>query len=231
MKTTAKMLWLLAVAMLASPGASAYTTTKSETLKVWYDVPTIIADGQTVNYITVYENDGDLAYSAFNMHFVLPEGLHVAQKKEGRDMVDDIVLSDRASSTHAISCNMPDATTLKIISTSSKNDDLYNDDVDGKPLDKLFTVGLIADPSLAAGTYDIYLDGIKFVFKTGDACVPANEPVYGKMTVSNPTSAIDEISADELDPEDCFDLLGRKVNPKNVHGKIVVSKGRKVLVK
>lgn len=51
------------------------------------------------------------------------------------------------------------------------------------------------------------------------------------MVVENPTSAIDEITADELDPNDCYDLMGRKVDPKKVHGMIVVSKGRKVFVK
>lgn len=211
--------------------ARAYTTSKSETLKVWYEIPTIIADGKTVNYIKVYENDGDQIYSAFNMHFVLPAGLHVNQVKQGRDMVNDIKLSDRASSTHAISCNMPDATTLKIISTSSLNDNLYNTDINEKPLDHLFTIGLIADPEMASGSYEIYLDGIKFVFKSGDASVPANEPVYGTMVVESATSGIDEIEVDQLDPDDCYDLMGRKVNLDKARGMIIVTKGRKFYVK
>lgn len=211
-------------------GTGIYKTTESETLKVWYEIPTIVADGVTVNYITVYQHDEGDPYSAFNMHFVFPVGLRVNKVRSGRDMVDDIKFSERASATHAISCNMPDATTLKIIGDSSMNDDLYSDDAEGKPLDKLFTVGMIADPSLAEGEYDVYLDGIKFVYKTGDACVPVNEPIYGKMTV-NATSGIDEISADELDANDCFDLMGQKVDPKKAHNMIVVTKGRKVYVR
>ncbi len=231
MKKVIKRLSMALAVMLTSFSAGAYTTTKSETLKVWYEIPTIIADGKTVNYIKVYQHDEGPAYSAFNMHFIFPEGLSLNKVKDGRNMVNDIKFSERASSTHAISCNMPEATTLKIIGDSSMNDDLFDTDLNEQPLDELFTVGLIASPDMAAGSYEIYMDGIKFVYKTGDACVPANEPVYGTMIVENPTSSIEEISVDELDPDDCYDIMGRKVDPKKVRGMIVVSKGRKFYVR
>lgn len=231
MKTNFKFMACALVSLLMAANARAYTTTESETLKVWYELPTFIADGQTVNYIKVYENDGDNVYSAFNMHFVLPEGIRVNKVKQGRDEVNDIALSERASSSHAISCNMPNATTLKIICTSSMNDNLYNTDNNDEPLDLLFTIGLIAGPELAAGEYEISLDGIKFVFKNADASVPADEPIYGKMVVKSETSGIESIEADAYRDGDCYDLQGRKVNPSNVHGTIVISNGSKVLVK
>ena len=231
MKTNFKFMACALMALFMTSNAKAYTTTEAATLKVWYELPTFIADGQTVNYIKVYENDGDNVYSAFNMHFVLPEGIRVNKVKHGRDEVNDITLSDRASSSHAISCNMPNATTLKIICNSSMNDNLYNTDVNDEPLDLLFTIGLIAEPELAAGEYEIYLDGIKFVFKNADASVPANEPIYGTMVVKSETSGIESINADVYDNGDCYDLQGRKVNPSTVHGTIVISNGTKVFVK
>ena len=231
MKKTFKLLSCVLMALFMAFNAKAFTTTESETLKVWYELPTFIADGKTVNYVKVYENDGDNVYSAFNMHFVLPEGIRVNQIKQGRELVNDITLSDRAASTHAISCNMPDATTLKVICTSSMNDNLYNTDMDDQPLDLLYTVGLIAEPELAPGEYEIYLDGIKFVFKNADASVPANEPIYGTMVVESGTSGIEAIAADELNANDCYDLQGRKVDPARMHGTIVISNGTKVLVK
>lgn len=200
--------------VLGTTIAGAYTTTKSETLKVWYEIPTVIADGKTVNYIKVYEHDEGDPYSAFNMHFVFPEGLSVNKIKVGRDMVNDIEFSDRASSTHAISCNMPNATTLKIIGDSSMNDDLYDTDLDDKPLDLLFTVGMIADPNMESGTYEVYLDGIKFVYKTADACVPANEPIYGTMVVDNP-SGINDIAIDLDNNDDTvvyYNLQGQPID-------------------
>lgn len=211
--------------------APQYTTTKSETLKVWYEIPTIIADGVTVNYIKVFQSDEGAPYSAFNMHFIFPAGLHVNKVKEGRDMVNDIKFSDRASSTHTISCNMPDDHTLKIIGDSSMNDDLYSTDLNDEPLAHLFTVGLIADPDMPVGEHEIYLDGIKFVYKTGNACVPANEPIYGTIKVESPKSAIDEISVEEIDNADCFDIMGRKVDVRKAKGTIVITKGRKFYVK
>lgn len=214
---------------MAVLNANAYTTTASETLHVWYEMPTFIADGETVNYIKVYENDGDNVYSAFNMHFVFPEGLRLNRIKKGREEVNDITLSERASSTHSIGCNMPAPTMLKIICTSNVNDNLYNTDLNDEPLDLLFTVGLIADPSMAAGTYEMYLDGIKFVFKTGDASVPANEPIYGTMEVQS-TSGVESVNVDQESTE-YYDLQGRKVDPSRVHGTIVISNGSKKLVK
>lgn len=211
--------------------ANAYTTTESETLNVWYELPTFIADGETVNYIKVYENDGDNVYSAFNMHFVFPEGLRVNRIKKGREEVYDITLSERASSTHTIACNMPEATMLKIICTSTVNDNLFNTDLNEQPLDLLFTVGLIADPSMEPGSYEIYLDGIKFVFKTGDASVPANEPIYSTMLVEPDPTAVESVSIDHNVPIEYYDLQGHRVNPSLMHGKIVISKGNKVLVK
>ncbi len=230
MKKTFKLMSCVLMSLCIALNAKAFTTTESETLKVWYELPTFIADGKTVNYIKVYENDGDNEYSAFNMHFILPEGLQINKIKQGRELVNDITLSDRASSTHAISCNMPDATTLKVICTSSMNDNLYNTDLDDQPLDYLFEVGLIADPELAPGKYEIYLDGIKFVFKNADASVPANEPIPATMVVESGTSGIGMIADDNANIEDCYDIMGRKVNPVDKHG-IIISNGTKLLVK
>lgn len=48
-------------------------------------------------------------------------------------------------------------------------------------------------------------------------------------TVKTPgtSTAIGEVEADTIDPDDCYDLMGRKVDIHHAHGIIVVSKGRK----
>lgn len=43
-------------ALAWSPSAWAYTTTPSEDLRVWAEIPDIVVDGETVNYIKVYEH-------------------------------------------------------------------------------------------------------------------------------------------------------------------------------
>lgn len=218
--------------------ASAYTTTIDEELHVWCDIPEIIADGKTVNYITIYEHDDrGIDYSAFNMEFTFPEGFSVNKVKAGRDMVDDIFMSERATATHSIACNMRNGNNLRIIATSSMNDDLYPDDEEGNPLDKLLTVGLIADSSIPAGEYEVPFFGIKFVISNGDACIPAGEPFIYKIKVRSSIQTgveeiiIDPAQAGNIDPDECFDLMGHPVDPYNVHNTIVVSKGRKTFIK
>lgn len=225
-----KSLMMVSGLLLSAFSATAYTTTPSETLKVWFDNMTVDYKSDNVFYLTVYESD-DIDYSAFNMTFYIPAGLRVNQVKQGREMVDDIFLSERAAATHSIACNiLPSGTELKVISTSTKNDNLYNDDEDGNPLDKLYTIGLVADDTLQPGDYTIEMTGIKFVINTGDACVPADDHVYGTLTVKDVNTEIEKISADRLAGE-CYDLNGLPINGVPEAGTIVIYKGKKVIVK
>lgn len=229
---------LLSMALgLASLGtmAQSYTTTSTDKLKVWVEIPTVIADGETVNYFKVFEHDdNNTAYTAFNMTMEMPAGFSTHEIKEGRDMVEDIHLSDRAHKTHSISYNFyPGTNDLKIISDSSINADLYNDDEDGNPLDELFTMGLIASSDIPSGEYTVRVYGIKFVMADGNACTPADQPLTLTMVVKNPTtSAIEEIQAENMDPAECWDIMGRHVNPATApKGTIVIYRGHKVMVK
>lgn len=222
---------LMALGMgLLSMTAGAYTTTPSETLQVWYNNPEFEPDGTTVTYLTVYEHD-NIDYSAFNMYFVLPEGLRVNQVRQGRDMVDDIKLSARAASTHSIACNIVDGTMLKIFCDSSNNDNFYPDDEEGNPVDELFTVGLIADEGMTPCVYDIYLTDILFVIADGNACVPVNDPIYGTLTVKGTPVGVDTIDAEEADEAVYYNLQGQRVDPSKCRGQILVTGGKKVLVK
>ena len=233
-----KILLTLISVLAAIPGVYAQsgklTTTKTEDLKVWLEIPTIIADGKTVNYIKVFEHDNNHTYTAFNMEIVFPmQGMSVNKVKNGRVEVNDIFLTDRNSGVHTIDCNMLNGDDLRIISIAQSNAELFPDDADGKPLDHLFTVGLIADPSIATGDYTIKFEGIKFVMKDGNACVPVDDPVSYVMKVNNPDNptGVEEVEAETLDPAACYDLQGRKVNPSAAKGKIVISKGHKYLVR
>lgn len=140
---------------------------QTTTLRVWMDDITVTADGTTATRLTVYENDAERDYTAFNMSLIVPEGISVKQVKKGRNWVNSIELSERAAESHTISCLMPEPTLLKIMCSSSQNDNLYPDDEDGNPMDELFTIDLIADPAMMNGTYTVTTEGIVFVYKEG----------------------------------------------------------------
>lgn len=131
----------------------------------------------------------DVDYTAFNMEFTLPRGFRINLVKKGREWVKDINLSVRASSTHTINCNMPDPTLLKIISTSSQNENYYPDDEDGNECTELFTIGLVADPETYNGTYAIQMDGARFVKKdaSGISADDLDHVEYSKVIVTGGT--------------------------------------------
>lgn len=163
---------------------------QSSKLQVWTDAEMkFTADEKTVTYMTVYEKNPDVDYTAFNMEFTLPRGFRINLVKKGRDWVKDINLSVRASSTHTINCNMPDPTLLKIISTSSQNENYYPDDEDGNECTELFTIGLVADPETYNGTYAIQMDGARFVKKdaSGISADDLDHVEYSKVTVTGGT--------------------------------------------
>lgn len=161
-----------------------HTQAQTETLKVWMDDATITADGSTVTRLVISENDV-VDYTSFSLSLVVPKGVTVAKVRQGREYVDDIQLTDRATTTHSISCNMQeDGKTIKIISTSSSNLDFYPDDIDGNPMDEIFSIGLIADPSIANGDYNIKIVDCKFVIKENAAASVPNADVTAKLTVT-----------------------------------------------
>lgn len=155
---------------------------QTQTLKVWGHDFTMTADGKTSTHLTISENDV-VNYTAFNMTIVVPEGISVAQVNSGRFYVNDIQISpDRDSGGHTISCNMPDKKTIKIIAYSTDLYEFYPEDIDGNPVDELFTIGLVAAPTMVNGDYDIQILDSKFVPKEGEASI-LNEASNMKMTV------------------------------------------------
>lgn len=143
-------------------------------LKVWMDESvSVTADGKTVTELKVYENDPTINYIAFNMVITVPKGVQINKVRSGREYINDIELSDRATTTHAIACNMPEEGMVKIICTSSLNQELYPDDIDGNPLDELFTIRFVAEPTAYNGKYAIELSDCWFV-KREDGDITAN---------------------------------------------------------
>ncbi len=162
---------------------------QSNTLRVWMDETlTMTADGETVMYLTVSENDPNATYTSFNMTITLPKGVSVNQVKSGRVYVNDITMSDRAND-QTIECNMPDERTLKIAAFSMTNANLFPDDIDGKPLDKLFTVGLKCAPSAINGEYRIELTECVFNAVEGNNVIATylDHTEYSTLTVSGGT--------------------------------------------
>lgn len=162
-------------------------TFTSETLKMWMNDVTITADGKTVTYLTVYQNDPEQDYTSFNMSIFVPEGIHIAQVVSGRGSTrNDITLSERADETHSIDCSEYSPTEIRVIATSSQNLNFYSTDYQDQPMDELFTIGLIADPTMINGTYNITTDGIVFVIVDEEKTFPGNIPAVlpsFKMTI------------------------------------------------
>lgn len=184
MAKTMKTIFMM-LALLYAVQASAQT----ETLNVWMDDVTMTADGQTVTRLYVMENDV-VDYTAFSLSLIVPKGVTIAQVKSGRNYVNDIRLTERVND-HTISCNMlSDGKTIKIISSSPSNGNFYPDDVDGNEMDSIFSIGLVADPSMINGNYTIEIQECKFVLQNANASQPAN-PVTATMTV---TGGVDGLS-------------------------------------
>lgn len=230
-----RILFLIATLFVFSQGwAQLTTTTKTDHLHVWAEFPDpMIADGETVNYIKIFQHDDDdLDYTAFNLEIILPEGFSLNKIRQGRDWVNDIKYSERATSTHVLTCNIVDGVDLRIIGDSNENADLYKDDLDGNPLDYLFEVGLIGSPEMQTGTYTAKLEGIKFVHSNADARIPEEDPVLYTINVqSTGVTGISDVNADSSTTVEYFDLLGRRVNPMKSKGIIINSTGNKSYMK
>lgn len=150
----------LCLSLLGQAGASAQT--QSETLRVWMDDITLTADGETITKLTVYENDVQ-DYASFNMSFQVPAGVRIAQVSAGRGKwKNDVELSERATESHTITANQPSETLIKVSCISMEGENLYPDDEGGNPLDELFTIGLVADPTTLNGTYTVTLGDLDF---------------------------------------------------------------------
>ena len=154
---------------------SVQTFAQQHTLEVWMDqTAEFTADGKTVTKLTFYEKDPNTDYLAFNMALRVPDGIKINQVKSGREYVNDIELSVRATGTHTIACNMPEEGVIKIICTSSLNQDLYPDDEDGNIYYPIFTIGLVAESSAYNGTYAIEMSDVWFVKQDEDGNLSAN---------------------------------------------------------
>lgn len=226
-----KAIALGALCATAVPAFADGRTTESSTLQFWAMPMTLIADGETVNYLRFFEQDDAATYSCFNLELTVPEGITINMKKQGRDTVADIELSARGTSTHSIICNMlDDNRTIRILGDSSVNADFYADDEDGNPLNYLFKIGLICSPDVAVGRYEIPMTQVKFVMgANADACVPNEELTATVMVTKDVETDIENLQLTEGEGV-YYDLSGRKVDPSSTRG-IIVTTSKKVVNK
>lgn len=154
---------------------------QTETIRVWMDDVTLTADSQSVTRLYLYEKDV-VNYTAFSLTLNVPKGVKIAQVKQDRNYKNDIRLTERLDD-HTISCNMlEDGRTIKIIAYSPSNAEFYPDNVDGEPIDSIFSIGLVAEPAMCNGNYVISIEGCKFVLPDATASVPG-EPIEASMTI------------------------------------------------
>lgn len=187
MKRTMTMLCL----MLALFGMHA----QAQSLRVWMDDMTMVADGQTVTYMTVYMTDPDDLYSGFQMGITVPEGISINQVKSGRVMVNDAKLNaDRFDGLgHSLITNMPNSKTIKLgCMDTSQNAEFYNDDADGNIVEELFTIGLVASPEMINGEYTVEMWDLEMIHKDATGVKPSNTNLTAKMTVTGGQNANDK---------------------------------------
>lgn len=129
--------------------------------KFWISCPSMVADGKTVTYLSVYQTDSDDSqYWIFQVEIQLPKGIHIAQKTEGGMDVNDASLNESrfGELPHTLGVNMPDSTTLKAICVNKSDKETYrNGDSNGNKVEELFRVGLIADEDMTNGNHVITL--------------------------------------------------------------------------
>lgn len=192
-----KKLILFYVFLLA--GMQVQAQEQEQTLKVWMSNPTMVADGTTTTYLTVYQTDINAdgthnLYAQFEMRLNVPEGITVATKRVGRKDVNDITLNEERFD--GISISEPSiAKTPGLISISTLNtgtESYYPDSESGETIEELFTIGLKADPSMTNGTYEIFLSDVKFIRLDASAETP-NETVKATMTVTGGQASEGEI--------------------------------------
>lgn len=188
MKKTLMTLLLFVLTMAQASG---------QTVKTWMSSPTMVADGKTVTYLTVYQttDDEDELYRSFEIHMTVPEGIGIAQRKEGRKMVDDISLNairfDGLPQSLAVS--MPNSTSITAVCVNTTNKEtFYRDDEDGNIVEELFTIGLVADPNMVNGKYDIEMTGAKFELPTGGG-VTLTSPARSTMTITGGQGSAEEL--------------------------------------
>ena len=159
---------------------------RAQDLKVWVSDAVMVADGETVTTLTVYQTDPtDDQYVAFQMKMSVPKGIHIAQKKQGRVYVDDLTLNaERFEGLgHSLSGNMPDETTIVLSCVDMSNVAFYPDDAEGNTVEELFTIGLIADNTMTNGVYTISLSGVDFIHSDGSSNSPEGDVSF-KLTVT-----------------------------------------------
>lgn len=159
----------------------------AQDFKFWMSNPTLTADGQTVTYLHIYQTDANnKQYWNFQVEITMPEGIHIAKKKVGRDYVNDATLNeDRFEGLpHVLGVNMPDATTFKsLCGNSASKQPYYNDNAEGEPVEELFRVGLVADPEMKNGEYTITMYKAILV-DTDVKDFRITEPVTATMTIT-----------------------------------------------
>lgn len=160
---------------------------RAQELKVWVSNGTLTADSATITKITVYQTDpSDATYVGFQMQMHVPQGVHIAQRKQGRVMVNDLTLNEYRFEglSHSLTANMPSSNLLKIACLDmSSNSPFYPDDAEGNVVEELFTIGLIADKSMTNGTYKVTLSGVDFIHKDGTSNSPSEEVSFN-LTVT-----------------------------------------------
>ncbi|MCI5506728.1 MAG: hypothetical protein MR421_09815 [Prevotella sp.] len=180
MKTIKYLICLLALITVRANAQS--------TLEVWTEKSTeITADGTTVTYLTFYQKDPNINYIAFQAAITVPKGIKINQTKSGRLTVNDIKLCQDRVYDHTIACNLADENTIKISAMSSELQELYPDDENGNPVEELFTIGLVGDPSMYNGSYEIEIWDLLFGYRDkADNQLKHNdpEPIYMQMTVT-----------------------------------------------
>ena len=198
---------------------------QSKTLKVWIDSEvTLTSDNSTVTYLKIFQNDAVEEYTSFNMCIVVPQGVKVHRVETGND---DIVLSQRGTTSHVIACYMPSDTLLKVACAS-----MHNESLAAAPTE-LFTIGLIAEKTMLNGDYVVRMpaEGLVFNCKQGDTYVSStiSEDATCRLTIEGGIASSISTGT-QTSASGTYDLQGRKIDRADSQEGVFIKDGCKVLV-
>ena len=190
------------------------TQTRAEAINL-----SVVANAEKQGWdITVDMNNQD-SYVAFQMDFVLPKGIAVY------DDVEDLVLTPRTESTHAILGGALKDGAYRVIVYSTDNN-VISDTQGG-----LFTLTVSLEKELDGGTYPLTVQNIRMVKATGVETTLGS--ATANISVKSDVSAIEYV---DKWPADIYDLSGRLVRKdatslKGLHKGTYIIDNKKVVIK
>lgn len=128
--------------------------------------PFTLPVGSTSKTVSLDLYNPNIEFTAVECDIILPNGISIASKKNGRPKVDINTLSERTDGTHTVSCVDKGDGIYHLACYSDQNDIFY--DEMGAIIDILLSI----DTEILPGFYTISVDNVKLVEVDGQKTLP-----------------------------------------------------------